>query len=251
MAERLHAVLARAGIASRRQAEKLICEGRVMVNGEVVLEPGTQVVWEQDAIRVDNRLIHRLEPKITIVLNKPKRVLTTSHDPRGRPTTAELVRTVKARVFAVGRLDYHTEGILILTNDGKLAQHLQHPRYGIPKTYRAKVKGLPSARALERLRRGVVLDGRPTAPAQVKKTGTTGKNIWLEITIREGRNRQVRRMCAAVGHPVMKLKRIRYGPIRLDKSLKPGSFRHLTPAELEKLKKCVLKAPLTKKTENS
>jgi pseudouridine synthase len=194
------------------------------------------VTWGQDAIRVDNRLISRLEPKVTLVLNKPKEVLTTSHDPKGRRTTAELVRKMKARVFPVGRLDYHTEGLLILTNDGELAHHLQHPRYGIPKTYQTKVKGLPDAWALKRLRSGVVLDGRRTAPASVKKTGTTGKNSWLEITVTEGRNRQVRRMCAVVGHPVLKLKRIRYGPIRLG-NLKPGFYRDLTPAEIEKLRK--------------
>lgn len=238
MAERLHVVLARAGIASRHQAEKLIREGRVEVNGQVVRKPGTQVVWGQDAIRVDKRLVFRLEPKVNIVLNKPKQVLTTSHDPKGRPTTAELVRRVKVRVFPVGRLDYHTEGLLILTNDGKLAQHLQHPRYGIPKTYQTKVKGVPTAEALQRLRSGLILNGKKTAPARVKKTGRTAKNSWLEITIKEGRNRQVRRMCSAVGHPVLKLKRISYGPVRLG-NLKPGIYRHLTPAEMERLRKYI------------
>jgi pseudouridine synthase len=242
MAERLHVVLARAGVASRRQAEKWIREGRVTVNGEVVLTPGTQVVWGQDAIRVNRRLIHRLEPQVTIVLNKPKQVLTTSHDPRGRPTTAELVRNIKRRVFPVGRLDYHTEGLLILTNDGELAHRLQHPRYGIPKTYRTKVKGLPGEQILKRLRSGVMLDGRPTAPAQVRKIGATGTNSWLEITIKEGRNRQIRRMCKAVGHPVMKLKRICYGPIRLG-DLKPGTYRQLTLREVEKLRKYLTKDP--------
>ena len=236
MAARLHVVLARAGIASRRHAEELIREGRVMVNGQVVLKPGTKVVWGQDAIRVDNRLVSRLEPKVTIVLNKPKGVLTTSNDPRGRRTIAELVTGIKARIFPVGRLDYHSEGLLILTNDGELAQHLQHPRYKIPKTYRTKVKGLPTQQAMQRLRSGVMLDGRRTAPASVKKVGTTGKNAWLEITVREGRNRQVRRMCSAVDHPVMKLKRTRYGPIRLG-NLKPGFYRDLTPTEMEKLQR--------------
>jgi len=236
MAERLQVVLARAGVASRRQAERLICDGRVTVNGQVVRKPGTQVVWGQDAIRVRNRLISRLEPKVTIVLNKPKRVMTTSHDPRGRRTTAELVKKVKARIFPVGRLDYDTEGLLILTNNGELAQHLEHPRYGIPKTYQAKVKGMPAADALQRLRSGITLDGRRTRPARVKKIGTTGKNTWLEITIKEGRNRQIRRMCWAVGHPVLKLKRICFGPIRLG-NLKPGFYRDLTPAEAKKLQK--------------
>lgn len=236
MAERLQVVLARAGVASRRQAERLIRDGRVTVNGQVVRKLGTQVVWGQDAIRVGNRLISRLEPKVTIVLNKPKRVMTTSHDPRGRRTTAELVKKVKARIFPVGRLDYDTEGLLILTNNGELAQHLEHPRYGIPKTYQAKVKGMPAADALQRLRSGITLDGRRSMPAQVKKIGTTGKNTWLEITIKEGRNRQIRRMCWAVGHPVLKLKRICFGPIRLG-NLKPGLYRDLTPAEAKKLQK--------------
>jgi pseudouridine synthase len=187
----------------------MIREGRIMVNGQVVLRPGTQVVWGQDAIRVDDRLVSRLESKVTIVLNKPKGVLTTSHDPRGRHTTAELVSGIKARIFPVGRLDYHSEGLLILTNDGELAQHLQHPRYKIPKTYRTKVKGLPNQQSIQRLRSGVILDGRRTAPASVKRIRTTGKNAWLEITVREGRNRQVRRMCSEVDHPVMKLYRKR------------------------------------------
>ena len=235
MAERLHVVLARAGVASRREAEQLIRQGRVQVNGEVIVRPGAQVTWGQDAIRVDDRLISRLEPKVTVILNKPKEVLTTTHDPKGRRTAADLVSKIKARIFPVGRLDYHTEGLLILTNDGELAQHLQHPRYGIAKTYMTKVKGIPDARALQRLRSGVVLDGRRTQPARVKKTGTTGKNAWLEITIMEGKNRQVRRMCFIVGHPVMKLKRVRYGPIRLG-DLKPGFYRELTPGEIEKLR---------------
>ena len=246
MAERLQVVLARAGVASRRQAEKLIREGCVIVNGQVVRKPGTQVIWGQDTIRVGNRLICRLEPKVTIVMNKPKRVLTTAHDPEGRRTTAELVRRIKARIFPVGRLDYDTEGLLILTNDGELAQHLEHPRYGIPKTYLAKVKGMPTEETLQRLRSGVKLDRRPTLPAVVKKIGTTGKNTWLEITIKEGRNRQVRRMCWAVGHPVLKLKRTRYGPIRLG-NLKPGFYRDLTPAEMQKLRKYIPQQTLTKK----
>jgi pseudouridine synthase len=246
MAERLHVVLARAGIASRREAEQMIREGRVQVNGQVVDKPGSQVTWGEDAIRVDDRLVSRLEPKVAVILNKPREVLTTTHDPKGRRTTADLVRRIKARVFPVGRLDYHTEGLLILTNDGELAQRLQHPRYKIPKTYRTKVKGLPDARALQRLRTGVVLDGRRTAPAAVRKTGTTGKNAWLEITITEGRNRQVRRMCFIVGHPVMKLKRVRYGPIRLE-NLKPGFYRYLTPGEVQKLWNCGAKADQRRK----
>jgi 23S rRNA pseudouridine2605 synthase len=234
MAERLHVVLARAGIASRRQAEQMIHDGRVSVNGQVIFQPGTHVVWGEDAIKVDERLVSRLEPKVTVILNKPRKVVTSTHDPEGRPTTADLVKRIKARLFPVGRLDYHTEGLLILTNDGDLAQRLQHPRYGIPKTYAAKVKGIPDEKTLKRLRSGILLDGRRTAPALVKQTGTTGKHAWLEITIKEGRNRQIRRMCLEVGHPVSKLKRTRYGPIRLG-TMQSGMYRELTPRELAKL----------------
>ena len=144
---------------------------------------------------------------------------------------------LNVRLFPIGRLDYHTEGLLLLTNDGEMAHRLQHPRFGVPKTYRAKVKGIPAPRTLSRLRSGVVLDGRRTAPAKVRKVSSTGKNTWLEITIKEGRNRQVRRMCAAVGHPVSKLKRTRYGPITLA-GLKSGSYSRLTTRQLESLRSC-------------
>jgi len=234
MAERLHVVLARAGVASRRHAEKLITEGHVSVNGRVILSLGTKVTWGKDAIKVDDRLINRKGPKVTLVLNKPKGVVTTSHDPQNRPTTTALIKRIKARLFAVGRLDFHTEGLLVMTNDGDLAQHLQHPRFGVPKTYMAKVKGIPAPQVIARLRSGLHLDGRKTAPAKVRKVSSTGKNTWLEMTIKEGRNRQIRRMCEAVGHPVMKLKRTRYGPLRLG-NLKPGAYRRLTAEEVKKL----------------
>jgi pseudouridine synthase len=223
----------------------MIRKGRVAVNGQIVFKPGTHVVWGKDAIKVDDRLVSRLEPKVTIVLNKPKKVLTTTHDPEGRPTTADLVKRIKARLFPIGRLDFHTEGLLILTNDGDLAQHLQHPRHGVSKTYLAKVKGIPSEKTLKRLSSGILLDGKRTAPATVKQTGTTGKHAWLEITIREGRNRQVRRMCLAVGHPVSKLKRTRYGPIRLGQ-LGPGMHRELTRKEMAKLESYMEKKPSRK-----
>lgn len=239
MAERLHLVIARTGIASRRQAEKLISQGRVKVNGKVVVKPGTLVTWGKDAIRVDGRLVQRTEPQVTVMLNKPKGVVTTARDPQNRTTAVQLVEALNVRLFPVGRLDYHSEGLLVLTNDGNLAHRLQHPRFKIPKTYRTKVTGLPSPAALARLRSGLVLDGRRTAPAKVRKVGSTGRNTWLEITIVEGRNRQIRRMCAAVGHRVMKLKRTRYGPIHLG-NLKPGAYRRLTARELKSLQKwCV------------
>jgi 23S rRNA pseudouridine2605 synthase/16S rRNA pseudouridine516 synthase len=232
--KRLHVVIARAGVCSRREAEKRISEGRVSVNGELVRQLGTKVDSARDDIRVDNRVISRPEEAVTVMLNKPKGVVTTSHDPRHRRTVIDLVADVKQRLFPVGRLDYHTEGLLLLTTDGRLSHLLQHPRHGVEKTYQAKVKGIPKKEALERLRRGVVLDGRMTAPAQVRQLECTDSNAWLEITIKEGRNRQVRRMCGKVGHPVTKLKRTRYGPLSVE-HLKPGSYRRLSDTEINRL----------------
>lgn len=234
MAERLHVAIARAGLCSRRQAEKLVSQGRVAVNGTVIREQGTQVDPSRDIVTVDQKPIPQPGGSVTMLLNKPKGVVTTAKDPQGRPTVMDLLRGVRERVFPVGRLDYQTEGLLLLTNDGELSQLLQHPRHGISKTYHAKVKGIPREDALDRLRKGITLDGRPTAPARVKRSASTGRNTWLDITIREGRNRQIRRMCAKVGHPVMKLKRVRYGPLTL-KNLKPGTYRTLDSNEVRRL----------------
>ena len=237
MAERLHVAIARAGICSRREAEKRICQGRVTVNGKTIRELGTRVDPDCDEIQVNGRRIARPANRITLILNKPKAVVTTSDDPQQRKTVADLVQDVEQRLFPVGRLDYHTEGLLLMTNDGRLSHLLQHPRHGIEKTYQAKVKGIPGNEALERLRNGIVLKGRVTAPARVKRLSSTGNNAWLEIAIREGRNRQIRRMCTKIGHPVMKLKRIRYGPLSLG-CLKSGSHRRLSAKEIEHLYKC-------------
>jgi len=237
MAERLHVAIARAGICSRREAEKRICQGRVTVNGKTIRELGTRVDPDCDEIQVNGRRIARPANRITLILNKPKAVVTTSDDPQQRKTVADLVQDVEQRLFPVGRLDYHTEGLLLMTNDGRLSHLLQHPRHGIEKTYQAKVKGIPGNEALERLRNGIVLKGRVTAPARVKRLSSTGNNAWLEIAIREGRNRQIRRMCTKIGHPVMKLKRIRYGPLSLG-SLNSGSHRRLSAKEIEHLYKC-------------
>ena len=234
MAERLHVAIAKAGICSRRQAEKRISQGRVTVNGKVVSELGTKIDPAHDEIRVDDQIIPLPERTVTVMLNKPKNVVTTSHDPHHRRTVIDLVSGVKERLFPVGRLDYHSEGLLVLTSDGRLSHLLQHPRHGVEKTYQVKVKGIPRKDALENLKRGVVLDGRITAPAQVEQLALTESNTWLEITIKEGRNRQLRRMCAKVGHPVMKLKRTRYGPLSLG-NLKPGSYRRLSNKEIKRL----------------
>lgn len=235
MAERIQVVLARAGIASRRKSEDLVRQGRVTVNGKVVTEPGFPVTYGKDNIRVDGHPVRRVEQKITVILNKAKGIVTTARDPQGRPTVMDLVAGLKQRLFPIGRLDYDTEGLLLLTNDGVLAQRLQHPRYGVEKIYKAKIKGRPERSALQQLRDGVTLDGKKTAPAKVKKVGTTQEHTWIEIAIHEGRKRQIRRMCTAVGHPVLKLKRTGYGPLRLG-DLKAGKFRRLTAREIALLK---------------
>lgn len=234
MIERLQKVLAHAGVSSRRNAERLIVEGRVSVNGSIVAELGTKVDPDRDAIKVDGKRISAAPKGHTyIALNKPRGVVTTLHDPEGRPTVKEYLRGVKARVYPVGRLDYHTEGLLILTDDGALARDLMHPSRGVEKTYLAKVKGQPDAEALSRLSRGIPLDGKRTGPARVRIV-RRADNAWVEITIGEGRNRQVRRMFQAIGHPVQRLRRMGYGGIGLGR-LPVGQMRALSEAEVGEL----------------
>ena len=228
---RLQKILSRAGVASRRAAEKLIAEGRVSVNGQTVREMGTKADIATDDIRVDGRRIKGAEHLRYILLNKPAGYVTTRSDPQRRPTVIDLLNRVKEYVYPVGRLDYDTEGLLLLTNDGDLAARLTHPRHGIERTYEARVAGAPAHDALERLRKGIALDGKRTLPARIHEKG----HGVLEISIREGRNRQVRRMLDAVGHPVGTLKRIRIGPIS-DRTLKRGEWRELTVAEIRTLK---------------
>lgn len=209
--------------------------GRVRVNGEVVKELGVKVDPERDRVEVDGKPVKPAE-KIYILLYKPAGYVTTLYDPQGRPKVTDLLRGVSARVHPVGRLDYETEGLLLLTNDGDLTFRLTHPRHEIPKTYHALVKGVPDAADLRRLRTGVMLEDGMTAPAQVRLLKVEKGNAWLEITIHEGRNRQVRRMAEAVGHPVLYLCRVKYAFLDL-KGLKKGEFRHLTPREVKKLQK--------------
>jgi len=235
MSQRLQVIIAKAGITSRRKAKLMIQEGRVKVNNRVVREPGMQVDLARDTIRVDGKIIQNLEPKLTIILNKPKGVITTLSDPQGRVTIKDILPRFKQRLFPIGRLDYHTEGAILLTNDGELCHMLQHPRYGLKKVYLVKVKGKPSESDLDRLRRGIFIDGRKTTSAKVRRMDKKGTHTWLEISIREGRNRQIRRMCQAIGHPVLKLKRIQVGPLSIGK-LKPGEFRVLTRHEIDRLK---------------
>jgi len=235
---RLQKILSRAGVASRRAAETLIAEGRVSVNGTFVREMGTKADPASDDIRVDGRRITTAVPLRYILLNKPSGYVTTRSDPQRRPTVIELLGGIREYVYPAGRLDYDTVGLLLLTNDGDLAARLTHPRHGVERTYEARVVGVPDADAIERLRKGIPLDGRRTRPAEVTllSRGRADRDSLLVMTIREGRNRQVRRMCEAVGHPVRALARTRMGPLR-DKHLKPGRWRDLTPEEVKALKK--------------
>ncbi len=226
--ERLQKVLARAGVASRRAAEDLIAEGRVAVNGEVA-ELGRRVHIDRDRVEVDGALVPVRPGLVYYLLNKPAGVVTTAADPEGRPTVVQLVPRTP-RVFPIGRLDAATEGLLLLTNDGELAHHLSHPRFGVDKEYVAQVGGKVSAGAVRRLRDGVDLEDGRTAPARVAQMGPD----TVRIVIHEGRNRQVRRMCDAVGLPVQRLVRTRIGPLT-DRRLAPGEWRPLTPAELRSL----------------
>ena len=257
--ERLQKIIAAAGIASRRHAEEMIQQGRVSVNGHIVSELGSKADAEHDHIRVDGKLLHGPQRHVYLMLNKPKGYVTTVTDPEGRPTIMELVRATKARVYPVGRLDYNSEGLLLLTNDGPLVERLTHASSHVPKTYMVKVSGQPNAADIERLRKGVVLPparkphptmsksgekrtGRPagkpvkTAPAQIR-LAREAENPWYEVTLIEGKNRQIRRMFEQVGHHVEKIRRVKYGPLELD--VEPGKYRDLSAAEIDRLKRAV------------
>ena len=230
--ERLQKVLARAGFGSRRACEELIDDGRVTVNGEVAAL-GRRVDLEHDRVEVDGVTVAVRPGLVYYLLNKPPRVVTTASDPQGRRTVLDLV-PAEPRVFPVGRLDYETEGLLLLTNDGDLAHGLTHPSRGVEKAYLAEVEGVPNRAALRRLRDGVELDDGPTAPAKARLVQAMAEGAALEIVIHEGRNRQVRRMCEGVGHPVRRLVRTRIGPL-VDHELRPGDWRPLTLAEVRAL----------------
>jgi 23S rRNA pseudouridine2605 synthase len=232
---RLAKFLAHAGVASRRGAEEVIAAGRVTVGGHPVTDPALDV-GESDRVAVDGRLLPGPEPRVVYALNKPLGVLSTARDTHGRRTVLELVPDEGLRLYPVGRLDADSTGLILLTNDGELANLLTHPRFEVPKTYLAEVGGAPvTDRTLRRLREGLELDDGPTAPARVRRLGPR----TLELTIHEGRNRQVRRMCEAVGHPVIALTRTAFGPLALA-GLAPGSWRLLDQAELERLRAAVL-----------
>ena len=235
-AERLQKILSKVGITSRRKAEGLILQGRVSVNGEIVRELGTKAVLGRDEIRVDGKTIKPESEGVVLVLFKPRRCVTTLHDPQGRRTVADFVSKFPMRLYPVGRLDYDAEGLLLLTNDGELAHRLQHPRYKVPKTYLVKVRGHPPAEALAILQQGVNLEDGITAPAELIVVEDDQKATWLSLTLREGRKHQVKRMCAAVGHPVLRLRRTKVGPIELD-DLRPGEIRRLKSREVRSLRK--------------
>jgi 23S rRNA pseudouridine2605 synthase len=229
--------LAHAGVASRRAAERLVRDGRVTVGGEVVLDPAHDVD-EASGVAVDGEPVGGVEKRVVYLLHKPAGVVSTARDPQGRRTVVDLV-PAGARLYPVGRLDADATGLILLTNDGELANRLTHPRYEVPRTYRATVADPPVREpALRRLREGVELDDGRTAPARVRRLAPDR----LELTLHEGRNRQVKRMCAAVGHRVRTLERIRFGPLRLA-DLAPGRHRRLTPAEVERLRQAAVEPP--------
>lgn len=232
--QRLQKILASAGIASRRHSEELILAGRVSVNGMVVRELGVKADPASDDIRVDGKSLPRSDQKHYFALFKPTGYITAVSDPRKRRTVMNLAPDIPG-LHPVGRLDYDTSGLLLLTNDGELTLALTHPRYGVPKTYDAVIQGIPTEAALQRLRDGVLLDDEHTFPAQVLRLGSEGDNARIRLTIHEGRNRQVRRMFDAINHPVLRLKRLSVGPISLE-GLEVGAIRPLTPEEINALK---------------
>ena len=232
--ERLQKILSKAGIASRREAERLVHEGRVQVNGNVVTRLDFKADPLNDHIRVDGKLIKRLEPKVYIVLNKPRGVLCTRMDPLGRPVVTDLLKGVKFRLYPVGRLDANSEGLVILTTDGDFFQRMSHPRYQKPRTYLVKVKGMPGAKEIQHLRHGVKLSDGLTLPADVKLIRALRANSWWQVVVREGRNRLIRRIFQKIRHPVLRLLRVRYGRLELG-GLKPGQYRYLTREEVDSL----------------
>ncbi|HWQ60716.1 MAG TPA: pseudouridine synthase [Negativicutes bacterium] len=243
MPERLQKIISQAGVASRRHAEELITAGRVTVNGRVVAELGAKVEPGRDVVAVDGQPLAG-EAKVYVLLNKPRGVVTTLSDPRGRKTVAELVADIPARLYPVGRLDYNTEGLLLLTNDGELTHALTHPSREITKTYVATVTGRPNEEKLDKLRMGITLDDGVTAPARVRFIAYEPEQntSTLQMIIHEGRNRQIRRMCEAIGHPVDKLKRTEFAFLTLE-GVHRGRYRRLAPEEVTRLRQLTDKVP--------
>ncbi len=242
MEERLQKILSRCGIASRRKAEEMILAGQVTVNGAVAML-GMKADFEKDHIKVKGKLIRNSRPEVYLMLNKPSKCITSLYDPEGRRTVKDFLRGVRHHFYPVGRLDYNSEGLLILTNDGELANAILHPKKKIPKTYLVKIDGVLEDKDILKLERGIKLEDGLTAPAKIKKIKKTGANSWIEITIYEGRKRQIRRMFGRLGHPVIKLRRIRVNGLELGK-LPSGGFRYLSPEEIKRLKKEIIARPL-------
>jgi pseudouridine synthase len=234
MQQRLQKIIADAGITSRRKAEQIILEGRVSVNGKPVSKLGSKADLEHDHVRVDGRLLSRPTEYVYLLVNKPVGYVSTVSDPQGRPTVVSLVRGIKQRVYPVGRLDYHSSGLMILTNDGELANFLMARASAVPRSYHVKLEGRPEAADIAKLQSGIVLDGRKTEPCQIRALGNEPKP-WYEITLVEGRYHQVRRMFERIGKGVVKLKRVRIAFLT-DHGLAPGQVRHLTRAEVARLK---------------
>ncbi len=234
--ERIQKVLAKAGIASRREAERMVLEGRVTVNGRVVETLGFKADPLRDHIKVDGKILTRFEPKVTLLLNKPRGYLASVKDPKGRPTVMDLLKNLKWRIYPVGRLDFDAEGLLLLTNDGALANRLAHPKFSIPRTYLVKVIGVPDEKKMTRLRKGVMLEDGKARVLSCSILRQKEKNCWVKVVVTEGRNRLVKRILSAIGHRVLKLKRVQFGPIHLG-DLPFGQFRYLNSEEITKLKK--------------
>jgi pseudouridine synthase len=234
---RLNKFLAHAGVCSRREADRWIAEGRVSVNGKVVLELGEKVDPARDKVSANGKPVKREEERtIYILMNKPAGLVVSVKDPFGRPTVMELLAHVPARVYPVGRLDLDTEGALLLTNDGDVAMRLSHPRFGVVKVYEVRVEGEPAETDLDKVRNGIFLEGRKTAPARVRALRRGHRHTALEVEIHEGRKREIRKLFEAVGYPVAGLVRVQFAGLTLE-GLKPGQWRYLRTAEIQRLKK--------------
>src|SRR2546425_920089 len=235
MQERLQKILAHAGVASRRHAEEMIQAGRVSVNGHIITELGSKADPADDVIKVDGKKLRPTARHIYVLLNKPKNVMSTSSDPEDRPTVLDYVKgKIKARLYPVGRLDFGSEGLIILTNDGEFTKLMTQAGV-IPKVYHVKVAGKPEDRALQRLRRGAYVDNERLAPCTIEVL-KSGENPWYEVTLHQGRNQQIRRMFQSIGHPVEKLRRVRIGSLE-DEKLRPGAWRLLTEEEVNQVKR--------------
>ncbi|MCT4663513.1 MAG: rRNA pseudouridine synthase [Tissierellales bacterium] len=234
---RLQKFMALCGVASRRKSEVLIQEGKVKVNGKIIKELGFKIDPDKDVVEYNHSVLKQEQKKVYIMLNKPVGYVTTSKDQFNRPTVLDFFETIQQRIYPIGRLDYNTSGLLLLTNDGDFANKLTHPKHKVEKIYWAKIKGFITNAEKKSFERGLLIDGKKTSKASIKTIKKFEKNSVVEIVIREGRNRQVRKMCAAIGHDVLTLERRGIGIINLDENLKPGKWRHLTKTEVEFLNK--------------